>query len=177
MQKKINKILKGEYINNETLNKKEQKYNEELFNKLQNIYNICKKREINENYLDKYIVNFINNLNITENKENLKNRETFTNLMVKLQTHGIDLFINISLLFENNKKLFQLNYSNELFNDKYFLNEVQQHPIISSIYKDYIKEVLSIIKLEHDDDIDSIADSILKMKLKFSEIMQSIMKR
>jgi len=91
--------------------------------------------------------------------------------MVKLQTHGIDLFINISLLFENNKKLFQLNYSNELFNDKYFLNEVQQHPIISSIYKDYIKEVLSIIKLEHDDDIDSIADSILKMKLKFSEIM------
>ncbi|OUM67696.1 hypothetical protein PIROE2DRAFT_4752 [Piromyces sp. E2] len=47
----------------------------------------------------------------------------------------------------------------------------QQIPGVIPLYKDYIKTVLSHIKLEHNDvDIDSIADSILKMDLKLADI-------
>jgi len=174
VMKKLYKIIKGEYVVNEALSNEEQEYSEKLFKKLQNIYNIYKKREIDENYLDKYIVNFINDLNITENKENLKDLETFTNLIVKLQTNGIDLFTNLLLDTRNNDVLFELRYSSELYNHMKYLKDAQEYPIISTIYKDYIKKVLSIIKLEHDNDIDSVADSILKMIMKFSEILINI---
>jgi len=171
IMKELDKFLEDGYIINETLSKEEQEYNEKLFKKLQNVYNTCKKREIDENYLDKYIVNFINNLNITENKKNLKDLEIFTNLIVKLQTNGIDLFTKLSLESKDNKTFFQLEYSNDLYNQMKYLTDVQEYPIISSIYKDYIKKILNIIKLENDDDIDSVADSILKMIVKFSKIL------
>ena len=91
----IREVYEGEYTIDEKLSKEEQVYDEKVFEKLKKMYNVCMSKEMNESYPNEHLITFIKNFNVTENKDNLKDKEELTNLFVKLQTNGFYSFVDI----------------------------------------------------------------------------------
>eukprot|EP00833_Pecoramyces_ruminatium_P008540 jgi/Orpsp1_1/1182572/evm.model.c7180000081825.1 len=172
--KEINEIIKGEYIVDEKLSKKDQVYDEKTFKKLKNIYNICMNKELNETFPNEYLINFVKELNISENKENLKDKNTFTKMIAKLQTNGIDTFVNYKISRDYDSDIPIITVTLVLSEERYtniILNYMiaEKYPNSIPIFKDYIKKILSVIR-ENDINIDSEVDKIFEIEKKMSKL-------
>lgn len=142
-------------------------------------------REINESYPNEHFINLVENLNISENKENLKDPKVLTDLLVKFQSHGINTFIEIvpkviysdsdeSLQTKDKNKIEGLSFDLIIPMDFYghtlpFIL-INKFPESSSLFKDYIKKTI-IGTLGNKSNIDSIVDSIYETENKMAKLL------
>jgi len=170
----IHTMLESEYTPNEKLSKEDQDYDEKTFKKLKNIYNICKNKEKSESYPNEYLINYIKNFNITENKENLKDPEALTNLFVKLRTHGAELFVGITPMMEqtiSDIPIVGMSVSTDYILIYLYHSLINMLPDNIPLYKNYIKTVLTSIYGDKTN-IDSIVETIYKINGKISKLIK-----
>jgi len=116
--------------------------------------------EMKESYPNEYLINFIKNFNITENKDNLKDKEELTDLFIKIQTKGFYSFVNINVQ-DNivNQPSILLDIPSNLFSSEIDYNIPNKLPEIIPTVKDYIRSIYTSIYGEKSH-VDSIVDSI-----------------
>lgn len=130
-------------------------------------------KETHESYPNEHLKNFINNLNIAENRENLKNPEVLTNLILKLQMNGIDSFVKTTVMLKDyvyGKPVLTLFISIDLFTRLINYLMIDRLPDAIPLFKEHIKNVLVSIR-ENETDIDSAVDSIFNTETKMSKLM------
>jgi len=155
-------LLTSDYKANENLPKEEQEYEEQLFNKMKDIFNVCLNSVQSNGYEKEYIINFINKLNIYESMEGLNDTDKLTHLIDKLENNGFEMFFNYPYqryMDYNSNILFHSNYGEKLKN----------FPELIPIFKQYIKNIL---KITHSDEnvIDEKAELIFDFGQKLSNI-------
>ncbi|OUM67694.1 hypothetical protein PIROE2DRAFT_4749, partial [Piromyces sp. E2] len=166
-------ILQGEYPNNIKLNnKEEQEYNEKTFYQLKNIYNTCMEFNFNSDTKSEVLKNYLEKLNISEMKENIKDPKIFTNLLLKLHQNGVNSFVNIKLINDTKvyeKPLIMLNFNDDLFDGPSYLSFVNNVPEIITTFKKYVEITLQLL-YGNEINIESKIESIMKTGLKLGEI-------
>ncbi|OUM62285.1 hypothetical protein PIROE2DRAFT_11488, partial [Piromyces sp. E2] len=133
--------LFGNNIVNENLSQEDQEYNDKIINKIKDIYNVCMNDGQNEYYENEYLINLLNQLNIYEDMEGFNDTEKLTNLIVKLQNKGFDTLIM-------NKSFGVLN--EDIFRFFKYIKDATQYPEIITVFKKYIKNVLSIVSSDRE---------------------------
>ncbi|OUM67591.1 hypothetical protein PIROE2DRAFT_4875 [Piromyces sp. E2] len=128
-------LLTGDYKVNKNLSKEEQEYDEKLFNKMKNIFNICINQGQNERYGKEFVIDFLNKLNINENMEGLNDTDKFTTLISTLENNGFDNFVKYTNILDINRDIFI--YSN-------YFSKIEQYPEVIPVIKNYIKSVLKV---------------------------------
>ncbi|ORX57153.1 zincin [Piromyces finnis] len=168
----IIEILKGEYKVDEKLSQEDQEYDEKNYKKVKDIFNFCMKSESNESYPNEHLKNFVKNLNITENLETLKERESLTKMMTKLQLNGVEPFI---YFFPDRQPsisknvIMTLYVSEEMTIHSYMHYLIKKAPKIIPLYKEFIKNIYTSI-IGNRPDIDLVVDKIYETENKISEI-------
>ena len=121
-----------------------QEYSQKIVKIIKNIFNFCMNDDDNgdngdkyDKYNDKYLIDFLNKLDIYKEMKELNDTDKLTNLIIKLQLNGLDTIISI------NKKIF-INESINLSKYSNYINQAKQHPDLLLIFKEYIGKVLSI---------------------------------
>jgi len=155
-------LLTNDYKVNENLTKEEQEYEEKLFNKMKDIFNMCLNGGQNEKYGKEYLTEFINKLNIYDGLEDLNDKDKLTSTIVKLESNGLETFFRYF-----NKYNMEFNDS-ILFQNKYW-EEIKKSPELIPLLKNSIKNVL---RVTHSDEkiIEEKAEKIFKLDQKFNNI-------
>jgi len=133
--------------------------------------------EFNESFPNEYLINFIKNLNIEENKDNLKDTEALTNLLIKLRTNGIYSFFQLYSTLEENisdRQIVGLRHSYTIHNHLTFIKLTETKSEFIPIYKNYIKTIITSI-LGDKTNIDSVVDSIFSTEKKLIKLVVEYM--
>ncbi|OUM59295.1 hypothetical protein PIROE2DRAFT_15213, partial [Piromyces sp. E2] len=146
----ISELLKGDYIVNEKLT-----------------YNSCKNlvSHRNTDVEKELLVDFIKNFNIYK-VEGESKLEKFTNLFIKLENAGLSIpfrFNNYSTSTDYNK------YSTLLIYDHSLNSDYLQYPELDSLFKEYIKKVLSVI-YDNEQEIEEKAKIIYEIEKKIQSL-------
>ncbi len=146
---------------NENLTKEEQEYEEKLFNKMKDIFNVCLNEGQNEEYGKEYITEFINKLNIYESMQDISDIDKLTRLIVKLENNGFEMF------FRYKNKFYMYDNSAIFFHYKYW-KMFEKTPEISLLLKNSIKNIL---RITHSDEkiIEEKAEEIFKFDQKLNK--------
>ncbi|OUM59296.1 hypothetical protein PIROE2DRAFT_15214, partial [Piromyces sp. E2] len=164
----ISELLKGDYIVNENLSKEDQEYDRKTFEKLKTAYNSCKNLDNLNNNINvekELLVDFIKNFNIYK-VEGENKLEKFTNLFIKLENAGLSIpfrFNNYSSSTDYNK------YSTLLIYEHSLNSDYLQYPELDSLFKEYIKKVLSII-YDNEQEIEEKAKIIYEIEKKIQSL-------
>ncbi|OUM59292.1 hypothetical protein PIROE2DRAFT_15209 [Piromyces sp. E2] len=166
----ISELLKGDYIVNENLSKEDQEYDRKTFKKMKTLYNLC--MNLANNYDSdaekEHLVDFIKNFNIYK-VEGENKLEKFTNLYVKLKNAGLRIPFIFNIHFDNtdNKKHIEL-----LINDHSLNSDYLKYPELDSIFKEFIKKVLSII-YDNEQEVEEMVKIIFKVEKKIQSLQLS----
>ncbi|OUM61531.1 hypothetical protein PIROE2DRAFT_12444 [Piromyces sp. E2] len=174
---KIQELLTSDYKINEKLSKEDQEYDKKTFELLKKSYNLCLNKDQNENfkvqnYDNKYISNFVNKLNIYGNIEGKNNADKLANLVAKIDSLGIDLFITFvfnSEYVDNREDKALLVILNEGIYKYAYLENSEEIPEISLHYKEFIKKVLSVVN-NNEKEIEEKLEIIYEIQQKLSDI-------
>jgi len=166
-------FLNSEYMVDESLSQEDQVYDEKVFNQLKGYYDICMNKELNESYPNERAINFVKSLNLTEIKESLKEKDSFTNMIIKLDLSGVDTFIKLQPDLKeeiSDKGLITIMGSIEVYLDSVYTMMTTKIPDALSTYKKYIKDMLTSIH-GNETNIDSMVDNIYNTELKIAKIL------
>ncbi|ORX79467.1 zincin [Anaeromyces robustus] len=168
-------IITNEYKPSKNYTIEEQKYDEEVFNKLRNVYNTCIDVDSIEKKRNKPLLNIIEEFNILKNSKNYFTVDGLTDLLVKLHTRGVPFLFDIGNVFLDT---FDIN------TDKYILaivgngsslaGEMITDKYIERLYRNYVKSTLKLVfEGSNDRDLDKMTDAIVKIEIKLAEYINS----
>jgi len=130
------------------------------------------KYEFNTDTKNEVLKNYIDNLNLYENKENLKDPKVFTDFILKLHKKGINTFGGIQLIDDKTiyeKPLILLFYNEDIFGGPSFIAHAKNIPESVPIYKEYVNQTLKLF-YGNETYIEPLTETIMNIELKLGEI-------
>jgi len=187
-------ILRGDYKVNDKLSQKDREYDEKLFNKMKNYFSACSNFVDTKFDNDDFIVEFVKSFNITES---LAKPDGLTNLLADFHNNSFNIFFlitpkvnnesyetvpSINVNLEMDTSLTRAYTENELskeglswqggFKDENEYNTYlkKQNKLIEN-RKEYIKNVLQALNFLNEDEINSVAESVIEVEKKISHVL------
>jgi len=161
--KDLIKILEGDYQPDKTLSKKEQEYDEIVFNKLKGFYNSC-KYNYNNNNGSKPLFNLFNKLKISEKKDKYHDPNELAKTLAELDQIK-STFLYTPLYYH----LFNMNidFNNININNNEFSISLSEASSLTLYYtKDELVDFLSKIYDGSDRDVNKMVDLIMEFENK-----------
>jgi len=146
-------------------------FDNKTFNPLDSYYNTCIDSKLINEKNNKTLINLLNQLKIYENKENYRDLDGLTNLIIDIHNYDSDAFFNIGIIddLENQdiNKFYLIQSGLGLPNKEFYEN----HEYIS-LYKDIVKCLFINIFKDHrtKKDINSLADLAVEFEKKLANI-------
>jgi len=173
------KLLESDYQVNEKLSEAEKEYDEKTFNKLKTIYTSClNEQKLNKNK-NELLIDYINNLNITETLTNNDSLDGLAILLANLHNLGVNLLFSVdSNLYTKDENLLNRNIISIKFNSylhdtlkfaeyqSYYDesgDEKAHYENILLVYKKYIENVLKKIFEKNSNKIEEMVESVIKV--------------
>jgi len=166
----LRNALENDYNENNNLSEEDKEYDKKMFNQLKDIYNTCLDTEKIESIGKEPLINLIEKLNINKDKENYKDIDTLTKLMIKLHNYGSSAFFDMAVAADQKNPDLNVIYIGQsglgLPSKEYYEEEE-----IISIYRETIKNMFAnIFDDQPKEKLDALADLIINFEKQLAKV-------
>eukprot|EP00833_Pecoramyces_ruminatium_P017928 jgi/Orpsp1_1/1191960/evm.model.d7180000089628.1 len=166
--KMYHNIIENDYKPARNFTAEEQKYDEEVFTKLRNVYNTCIDVESIEKKRNQPLLDILEEFNIRKNRKTYATVEGLTDLLVRLHNRGIPFLFNVGNVFldgYSDKYAFALVSNGSGLAQQYITIDM-----VEKLYRKYVRDTLELVfEGTHDRDLDAMTDAIVKMEIQLAK--------
>ncbi|KAG4084089.1 Metalloproteases [Neocallimastix lanati (nom. inval.)] len=161
-------IITNDYKPSRNFTEEQQKYDEEIYHKLRNVYNTCIDVDVIEKKRNQPLLDILEKFSILKNSKSYATVEGLTDLLVRLHTYGVSFLFDISSIFLKS------------ISDKYIISLVSNgsglagenitNKTVEKVYRNYVMKTLELVfEGTEDRDLNEMTDAIVKMEIKLAK--------
>jgi len=163
----LRNLLKSKYKPRRKYTNKEKKYDENVFNKIKNIYETCLNIKNINKKSNKPMLNLLKELKINKKRKSYSSVKGLTELIITLHNRAVPLFFDISniIIYSVEDDVFHVSVSEK---GSYINNE--EFTYFDTTYRNYIHDTLELIFKGSKRNIDDMTNAIVNFEYELSNI-------